>query len=93
MFPRKRFVVFLFNLLLLAGQVASLVHATEHPFHDDSQICESFISMEHHVATASAIVLTSDPSFCAEKYQAGQGLSVYASNLNFNYARGPPLTT
>ena len=73
--------------------MASLLHATEHPFHDNSQICESFISLEHHDATVSAIALTADPFSYAEIYEAGHGLLVYTSNLNSSHAREPPLTT
>jgi hypothetical protein len=92
-FPRKQFVVFITGLLLFAGQLATIVHATEHPFHDNSQICASFISLEHHDATVSSIALTADLSFYADEHGSGHGLLVYTSNLNSNHAREPPLTT
>lgn len=43
MFPRKQFVVFIAGLLLFAGQLTTIVHATEHPFHMQGDLCASFI--------------------------------------------------
>ena len=70
-----------------------LVHATEHPFHDNSQICASFISLEHHDSTVSSIALTADLSSYTDEYESGHRPPVYTSNLNSNHAREPPLTT
>ena len=36
------------GLLLVAAQFESLVHAAEHPFHADDEICAPFASFEKH---------------------------------------------
>jgi len=80
-------------LLLIAGQQISLVHAAEHPFHDTSDICASFISLEQQDTAVSAIVLAADLSRYSDEFAAGLQLPVYTSHTNTNHARAPPLTT
>ena len=47
MINRTRAIVFFASLLLLAGQLNALVHAAEHPFHADDEICAAFASFDH----------------------------------------------
>jgi hypothetical protein len=44
----KRFIVLIAGLLLIAGQVATLAHAAEHPFHAPDDTCAAFTSFEHN---------------------------------------------
>ncbi|MGB5519991.1 MAG: hypothetical protein WBO73_16240 [Gammaproteobacteria bacterium] len=44
----KQFAVLMAGLLLIAGQLASIVHAADHPFHADEEICAFFASLEHN---------------------------------------------
>ncbi len=42
----KRFHLIVIITLLLVSQSGLLVHATEHPFHQEDESCEIFISLE-----------------------------------------------
>ena len=45
---RTRAIAFIASLLLFAGQLNALVHAAEHPFHADDEICATFASFDHN---------------------------------------------
>ena len=44
----KQSVVILAGLLLIGAQLVSLVHAADHPFHEEEEICASFAAFEQH---------------------------------------------
>jgi hypothetical protein len=44
----KQSVVLLAGLLLIAAQLVSLVHAAEHSFHAEDEVCAAFASFEKH---------------------------------------------
>ena len=48
MINRTKAIVFIASLLLLAGQLNALVHAAEHPFHAEDEICAAFASFDHN---------------------------------------------
>jgi len=93
MVKRTRVIALVAGLLLFAGQLASHVHATEHPFHDNNQICASFISLERHDIAFSAIVLAVDFSHYDDEVATGLQPPVDALPLYSSHARAPPLTT
>jgi len=88
-----RGIALIAGLLLFAGQQASLAHAADHPFHDTSEICASFISLEQHDAAESATALTADIFLYAGDYKIDLQSLVFFSHLNSNHARAPPLKT
>ena len=92
MLIRTRIIALVTGLLFMTGQLVSIVHAAEHPFHADIDICASFIGLEQQDATASAIVLADDVPCFSDEYEAGYQLPVYSPNLYTNPARAPPLT-
>ena len=47
MINRARAIALIASLLLFAGQLNALVHAAEHPFHADDEICAAFASFDH----------------------------------------------
>ena len=87
----KQSVVLLAGLLLIAAQLVSLVHAAEHPFHAEDEICASFTAFEQHdhaVAVLPGADLHSDLT-C----ESVAGLpSVFVDKTAFLYqSRAPPL--
>lgn len=46
LFLKNQLHVALLGILLFGGQMSVLVHATEHPFHSDDDLCESFLLAE-----------------------------------------------
>jgi len=44
----KQSVVLLAGMLLIAAQLVSLVHAAEHSFHAEDEICAAFASFDKH---------------------------------------------
>ena len=39
-------VFYLISILLLFGQLASVVHAADHPFHVEDEVCDIFVALE-----------------------------------------------
>lgn len=93
MAKRTRVIALIAGLLLFTGQQASLAHAADHPFHDISESCASFISLEHHDTDVSTIVLAADFSRYTDGFATGLQPLVYTSPLKSSLARAPPLTT
>lgn len=89
----KQFVVLLAGLLLIAAQLVSLVHAADHPFHAEDEICAAFASFEKHdhaVAVVPAINL--HPHITCKPF-AGF-VSVFVDKLSLLYqSRAPPQHT
>lgn len=48
MINRTRAIAFIASLLLVAGQLIALVHAADHPFHAEDEICAAFASFDHN---------------------------------------------
>jgi len=46
--PRQKTIVIICILLMQLGLFASAVHATEHPFHAQNELCASFIGFGRH---------------------------------------------
>ncbi len=93
MVKSTRVIALIAGLLLFAGQQAALVHAADHPFHDTSEICTSFISLEQHDTAVTVIALAADFPRYSDAFETGHQLLVYISHFNSNHARAPPLTT
>ncbi len=88
-----RIIALIAGLLLFAGQLSSIVHATEHPFHENSQICVSMISLEQHDLVLSAISLAVDVHRYVGEVATGLRPLMYSLPLYSGHARAPPLTT
>ena len=86
-------VVLLAGFLLVAAQLVSLMHAAEHPFHTEDEICASFTAFEQHdhaTAVLPAADLHSDLT-C----ESLPGLaSIFVDKVALPYqSRAPPLHT
>jgi hypothetical protein len=92
MVKRARIIVLVTGLLLLAGQLASLVHAADHPFHDTSEICVSLLCLEQHDTAVSAIALHVDFPRYADDFSISIQSQAHLSRPESNHARAPPKT-
>ena len=91
MLKRKSIIALITGLLFIAAQLVSIAHAAEHPFHDASEICASFICLEQQDAAAPAAFADAIPCY-TDDYEIGYELPVYLPGLYTNPARAPPLT-
>lgn len=89
---RARIIVLVTGLLLLAGQLAAIVHATDHPFHDTSEICVSLLSLEQNDTAVSAIALHVDFLRYADDFSINLQSQAHLSRPESNHARAPPKT-
>jgi len=92
-YKRKYIVAFIASLLLIVAQFESLVHAADHPFHAEDEICAAFASFEKHdhaVAVIPAINLY--PHITCKPFASF--VSVFVDKLPLLYqSRAPPLHT
>jgi len=89
---RARIIVLATGLLLLAGQLASLVHAADHPYHDTSEICVSLLSLEQHDTAVSAIALLVGFLSYADDFSISLQSQAHLLCPESNHARAPPKT-
>lgn len=89
---RARIIVLVTGLLLLAGQLASIVHAAEHPYHDTSEICVSLLSLVQHDTAVSAIALLVDFLRYADDFSISLESQAHLSCPESDKARAPPET-
>jgi len=93
MHAHKKPVVLLAGLLLIAAQLVSLVHAADHPFHEEDEICAAFASFEKHDHAVAVLPATHlHPHLRCE---SATGLaSAFVDNPSLIYqSRAPPLHT
>lgn len=90
---RKQFVVLLAGLLLFDAQLVSLVHAADHPFHAEDEICAAFASFEKHDHAVAVLPATHlHPHSTCES--ATSFTSVFVDKPSLIYqSRAPPLHT
>lgn len=93
MSSRKLFVVLIAGLLLIAGQVAALVHATEHPFHAPDDTCAAFTSFQHNDHAVAILPQgIASPSVTARTDISLTRISITQTCL-YHRSRAPPLLT
>jgi hypothetical protein len=89
----KQFVVLIAGLLLIAGQLASLVHAADHPFHAPDEICAAFASFEHN----NHVLIAASPGIEAPYFTDRTNTRLTCLFINrvssCRQARAPPLHT
>jgi len=90
---RKQFITLLASLAILLAQFGVVVHATDHPFHQEETLCLSFQSAEQDKHFLNAIPVTLINNVLIS------GLDVllretFLSSFNSNYSsRAPPVIT
>ncbi len=89
----RQSVVFLAGLLLIAAQFVSLVHAAEHPFHAEDEICASFTAFEQHDHAIAVLPATHHhPHSTSKSLPALTSVFVDKTALLYQ-SRAPPLHT
>lgn len=88
---RTRTITFIAGLILLASQAAALVHAAEHPFHADVEICATFSSFDQNNHALAVL-----PQSCENAPRTGETNNRFIplfTPLTFlcQQARAPPL--
>jgi hypothetical protein len=88
-----RVIALITSLLLLAGQVAALVHAADHPFHAPDEICTSFASLEQNEHALAVLPSSSRSPHCNGETEAALTRGFSSHTLADQRARAPPLHT
>lgn len=86
-------MVLITGLLLYAGQLASLVHAADHPFHTEADTCTAFASFEQHNHAVAVLPWSNKHPQFTDEIIAGSP-PVFVQNFTLTYhSRAPPLYT
>jgi hypothetical protein len=92
-YTRKQSVVLLLGLLLIAAQLVSLVHAADHPFHEEDEVCAAFASFEQHDHAIAVLPAPNPHPHLTCKSVTGF-VSVFVDQPFLIYqSRAPPLRT
>ena len=92
MINRTRAIAFIASLLQFAGQLNALVHAAEHPFHADDEICAAFASFDHNNHALAVLPQSSESSDLAGEFSS-RLLQPFIGHTPLCYqARAPPLS-
>lgn len=93
MAKRTRVIALVAGLLLFAGQLSSMLHAAEHQFHIEDEVCAAFASFEQN---DHAIAIPPSCNFhpqVDDEINTGTTL-VISSNSSLSYLpRAPPSHT
>ena len=93
LYKRKHIVAFVAGLLLITAQFESLVHAADHPFHAEDEVCATFASFEQHDHAIAVLPATNLHPHLTCKSATGL-TSVFIDKSSFIYqTRAPPLHT
>ena len=89
---RIKSIAIITSLLLFVGQLAALVHATDHPFHAPDEMCLAFASLEKSEHAVAVPLCTAIPNLSDEK---NTRLARVLINQLFpsHHPRAPPLHT
>jgi hypothetical protein len=90
---RTSAIAFIAGLILLVVQTAALVHAAEHPFHIDDEICAAFSSFDQNNHALAVL-----PQSCEKSARNGEtnsrSIQLYIPHtFLYQQARAPPLPT
>ena len=92
-YTHKQSVVVLAGLLLIGAQLVSLVHAADHPFHEEEEICAAFAAFEQH-DHAIAVLPAPNPHPHSTRKSLPRLTSVFVDKPYLVYqSRAPPLHT
>jgi len=91
MVKNTKVIALISGLLLFAGQLSSVLHATDHLFHAPSEICLTFVSMEQHDFAVPYSVLAVERHQSPCKFNSSSEMLVLNTFINANNARAPPL--
>jgi hypothetical protein len=92
-YKREHILAFIASLLLIVAQFESLVHAADHPFHAEDEICATFASFEQH-DHAIAVLSATNLHPHLTRISATSPTSVFVDKPSFIYqTRAPPLHT
>ena len=91
MINRTRAIAFIASLLLFAGQLNALVHAAEHPFHADDEICATFASFDHNNHALAVLPPSSESTDHAGELSSRLSRPFIGHTPLRYQARAPPL--
>ena len=93
MTQRKSAITFIAGLILLVVQTAALVHAAEHPFHDDEEICAAFSSFDQNNHALAVLPQNCEKSARTSEI-GGRLIQIFIPHTFLcQQARAPPLYT
>ena len=81
------------GLLLIAGQLASMVHAADHPFHADEEICAFFAGLEQNDIDHAVPPLVNRSLHFTCEFNAILTHSILTRASRSHQPRAPPLHT
>jgi len=87
----RNLIAFSCVLLLQLGILVSVVHAVEHPFHAQNELCASFINFGHHDVNLDAKPLGIASALFSVVTVADSNSSLYFTSPVFYSARAPPV--
>ena len=93
MLRRTRIIALVAGLLLYAGQLEALVHAADHPFHIEDEVCAAFASFEQN---DHAIAIPPSCNFhpqVDDEINTGTKLVISSNYSLSNRPRAPPSHT
>lgn len=93
MINRTRAIAFIASLLLVAGQLTALVHAADHPFHADNEICAAFASFDHNNHALAVLPQSSESTDHADEINSRLARPCIDHTPLCHRARAPPLLT
>jgi hypothetical protein len=89
----KQFAVLMTGFLLIAGQLVSIVHAADHPFHADEEICAVFASLEQNDIDHARSPLGHHSLRFTNEFDARLTGITFARASRSHLPRAPPLYT
>ncbi len=90
---RKQFITLLASLVILLAQFGVVVHATDHPFHQEEALCLSFQSAEQDKHAFNAIPVALVNPVLVSNVDVSQ-IETQLSSFRSNYlSRAPPVLT
>ena len=92
MINRTKAIAFIASLLLFAGQLNALVHAAEHPFHADDEICAAFASFDHNNHALAVLPQSSESTDHAAETSSRLPRPFIGQTTLCHQARAPPLS-
>ncbi len=93
MLQRTRIIALVIGLLLYAAQLAALVHAADHPFHNDDEVCGAYASFDKNDHAIAVLPSRNQPPKVNDEIITRITL-VISSNSSLSYLpRAPPSHT
>ncbi|MFV9615674.1 MAG: hypothetical protein ACNYZG_06935 [Gammaproteobacteria bacterium] len=90
---RKQFITLLASLVIVLAQFGVVVHATNHPFHQEEALCLSFQSAEHDKHAFNAIPVALVNPVLVSGIDVPQVETLLSSFYSNYLSRAPPVLT